>query len=177
MLLAGCPILSRFLRKGGFRSEIQSALNLPHRPEQLFLLRRREPFQHGRDLLTRPSVERSKDFLALSGERKKNPPPVGRTRRRLNQSLLFEALQHAAQVSPIQPEFLAKLDAGDPLAMRQLIQHANFSQRKLAVQQMFLQNTDLASVEAIEAANGLDRVVRIWSKEGSRRGRHTESIS
>jgi hypothetical protein len=45
------------------------------------------------------------------------------------------------------------------LAMGQFVQNANFGERKLALQQAFVQDADVAGVEAIEASNSLDQGV------------------
>ncbi len=75
-------------------------------------------------------------------------------------------LQHAAQVTAIKAEFLAQLNGSNIRAMRQLIQHAYFGQRKVAMQQVFLQDSNLPGVKAIESADSMDGIVLAWDTTG-----------
>ncbi len=61
--------------------------------------------------------------------------------------------------------------------MRQLVKHPDFGQRERAAQQVFLERSNLASVEAVKAANGLDRIKlsEVWGRKGC--GCHAGSVS
>jgi len=71
-------------------------------------------------------------------------------------------LQHTAYVTTIEAQVLAKILCGVVLAMRNLVEHTDFSQREPAIEKVLLQDTDLTRVEAIEAANSLDGVGGGW---------------
>src|SRR5579863_9391896 len=59
---------------------------------------------------------------------------------------------------------MTELAGRDPVPVCQLIKKPYFGQRTLALQQMLLQHADLAGIEAVETANGLNGIV--WSGEG-----------
>jgi len=70
----------------------------------------------------------------------------------------FEVLQHAAHIAAVETEVEAEIFGGNLVAVRQLEEDSNFSQRKLAFEEVLLQNADLTGVEAVEAADELDGV-------------------
>ena len=61
----------------------------------------------------------------------------------------------AALGRAIEPEVEAEIFGSDLLAVREFIKDADFSQRELAFKEVLLQDANLASIEAVEAADEL----------------------
>ena len=75
-----------------------------------------------------------------------------------DQPLLLEAGNHAADVARIEAEFPAQVGAGDRGSVRQFVEDAHLGQGEPAVEQVFLEHTDAARVEAIEATDAFGAV-------------------
>ena len=83
---------------------------------------------------------------------------VGRTTAsRPIRPLRFEAAQDAAQIAGVEPEIAAEVGGGRRLAVGQLVEHAQLGQRERAVEVAVAERADLAGVEAVEGADGVDR--------------------
>src|SRR5579862_5153524 len=75
-----------------------------------------------------------------------------------NDSLLFETAQHAAEVAGVKAEVLAEFAGGGLIALCKFVEDAHFRQRVRTLVNAILQNADLAGVETVEAADGVDVV-------------------
>ena len=112
---------------------------------------------------SRPAVRVSSGAKArrpAGGDAKLRVAGIVRRRRALDQAALLEAAQQAAQVAGIEAEVARQLGRGGVLAVRELPQQARFGQRERGRQQAFLQHADAPRVEAVEAADRVDRGFR-----------------
>src|SRR5262249_44134324 len=102
--------------------------------------------------------------LASRGEGEMRLAPVGVGSRARDEPAPGEALEDAAQVPDVDVQGLREIDGGRRRRARRpgvavtpdLVEHAPLGQREGAVQELFLQYADLARVEAVEAADGVD---------------------
>jgi len=65
----------------------------------------------------------------------------------------------------------AQIFRGCSFAVCNFVEDSDFSERKPALEQVLLENTDLTSVEAVKAANGFDGMVR--DRKDCRRNWHS----
>src|SRR5439155_23858582 len=110
-------------------------------------------------------LERLEHSTARLGQAQPAFASVARRFRSVEKTALEEAVQHAAQVTAIQAELARQLGGGAALAVRQLVQHAYFGQRKLAVQVAVVQDADAFGVEAIEAADSIDTLLELGGNQ------------
>ena len=71
----------------------------------------------------------------------------------LDQSALFEILQHAAQIAGVEIERADNLDRGRRAALGNLVEQARLAERIGAVEIGLAQHAELPRVEAVEAAH------------------------
>ena len=67
-----------------------------------------------------------------------------------------ELREDPAQIARIEGEIAYEIAGQRPLAVRDLVEHARFGQRVLAVEQAVAQHSDLLRVEAVELADRTD---------------------
>src|SRR5438128_4197311 len=65
----------------------------------------------------------------------------------------MECEKHAAEISGIDTQFPDQFGGRGSLAMRELVQHAHFGERKRTSKESAIQDADLARVEPVEAAD------------------------
>ncbi len=73
-----------------------------------------------------------------------------------DQPTLFEIAQQAAEIAGVEIERASNVASGEPIALRQLVEHPHFAERIGAVEIGFPQDADLARIEAVEAADCCD---------------------
>jgi len=133
----------------------EQALDRLHRGDQATLRRRRQPRQHGADLLARAFIERREGGASGRGQRQQALPSVGVRRSLGEQAAPGELGQDAAQITGIERQLAGQLGRAETPAqvgvLRQLIEHARLGQRKFAGEQPLLQHADPLGVEAVEA--------------------------
>src|SRR5690348_12917552 len=79
-------------------------------------------------------------------------PRVIDRRASMHEAELREPPQQAAQVAGVETEVTCELGRGGPSAMRDLVEDATFGEGEGALEMMFVENADAASVESVEAA-------------------------
>jgi hypothetical protein len=115
---------------------------------------------------------------AFAGQAQEALPPVRRRGALVDQSLLGEVAENAAEIAGVERQVAADLARGGGLALRELVEHARFGEREGAAQQAFLQNADLLGVEAIEAAHRGDAPVVLAGGGGrTRHDRHRQAYT
>ena len=83
---------------------------------------------------------------------------------RRDEPALGEALEDAARVAAVDVQGLRKINGGrlrvagrsGVAVIPDLVEHASFGQRERAMEEFFLQHANLARVEAVEPADGVD---------------------
>src|SRR5215467_3380017 len=79
--------------------------------------------------------------------------------RAFDQTAFAKAEQDAAEISGIEAEIFADFRRDRRLAMCQLVEYAHFRKRERAVEMSFLEEADFPRIEAVEAADGLHRIL------------------
>ncbi len=131
-------------------------LNRAHCACQTAPLAAGQPAEDIADFLVRSNVERSECLTAFRRELQMTQPGVGAGRSSAYEAALFEGLEDSAEIPRVEAQSLADIRCRRPVAVRQLIQHADFGKGKWTSEQPLVQNPDLPRVEAIELSNGLD---------------------
>src|SRR5204863_9826149 len=85
-------------------------------------------------------------------------------------SAFLECTQDAAQITSVESERAAQIARGKPGAVARFVQDARLGQRERAVQEAFLEDADLARIEAVEVPDSAD--VRVEGAGG--RAAHPE---
>jgi hypothetical protein len=124
----------------------------------------REGSQQDGHLLSRQLLQRRERGLSARAEGEMRLACVGVRRRACDKPPLFEALEDAAQVAAVDIQRPCEVDsrrcrgAGHPgvAVIPDLVEHTPFGQRERAVEEFLLQHANLARVEAVEAADGID---------------------
>src|SRR5690242_16320088 len=81
------------------------------------------------------------------------PPAVGGGAGPDHEPASFEPAQDPAQVPGVEAQIAPQLGGGRPIAMRQLVQHADLRERERAAIRASPQHADLSRVEPIEPAD------------------------
>ena len=86
--------------------------------------------------------------------------PSSGARTFLQQAVLAEAAQDAAEIAVVEVEIGRERARRHLLAMRELVEHARLGEREARVHQALLQQAELARVEAGEAPHRGDALLR-----------------
>jgi hypothetical protein len=78
----------------------------------------------------------------------------------LDQALGIEPFQETAEITRIEAEFTAEIGCGHRTPMSHFVEHTGFRERKCAFEQSFVQETNMARIEAVEAPDILDLLLR-----------------
>ena len=116
--------------------------------------------EHGADLGVRAAVERRERCVALLRQSEPALTAVAGGTPARDEPAAREPREHPAEISGVDAERAAEIAGGETLVMRQLVQHARFSERKGRMQEALVEDAEPARVEAGEAADGGDAVVR-----------------
>src|SRR5205823_929036 len=100
------------------------------------------------DLRVRPRIQRLERSAARSGQREQLAPRVVRRGLALDPAASVESPQHPAQITGVDPKLAAQVGGRRSGALRELIENAHLRQRQGAVEQTFLEDADLARIEA-----------------------------
>ena len=136
-------------------------LHRRHRADDAFLLDGIEPFEHCGDLVVRTLVEWREGLAALGGDRDQALSRIVRCRLAGDEAVLGEAPQDAAEIAGVEPEVGGERSRGDRLTMCKLPEDARLGHRESGVEEMLVQQADLARVEAGEAAHGGDATLQV----------------
>ena len=93
-------------------------------------------------------------------------PGVNVRPRLQDQLATLEAAKDAAQVPGIDAELSRQLGGGRGVSMCDLVEDADFRQRKRAVEVSLPQHADVLRVEAVESADGGDGCGEAWFRPG-----------
>src|SRR6185312_4850477 len=82
------------------------------------------------------------------------PAPVGPGPLAAEQPPPLEAAKDPAEVAGIHPERRAHLAGGGSLLVSELVEHSPLGEGERALEESFVEDTDLSGVEPVEAAHG-----------------------
>ncbi len=141
------------------RPFVSNRLHRLHGLDQPVLLRRRKPLEQGGDLVVRSLVQRREGLRPAGVSAIDELPRIGLGRGALDQAALLELLQQPAEIAGVEAEIAREVGGGQAVAMRQFVEHARLGQREGAFQQPFVEQPDLAGVEAVEGPHGIDPLI------------------
>src|SRR5215212_2149833 len=128
----------------------EEPLDSTHRPDQAFLLCHSQAPQHRADVTARARVERGESLQALLRKPQETAPAVGFRGSLVDQAILLEITEKAAQVASIQSQLLAELTRRCLLTVGQLEENAYLGQGEPTLQIPFPQHADLPGPEPVE---------------------------
>src|SRR5262249_33898444 len=131
------------------------------RRKQLRLLGTAQLTQHCRDLIVGTGVDRREHLATPVGEGEDDLPPIPVRRALFDQTSLVEAAEDAAEVARIQSELSGDTGGCHRLTLRELVEHPAFGQRQRTAEEPFVQDANLAGVEATEPPDGADPLVQL----------------
>jgi hypothetical protein len=147
-------------RAGGLPTRCQQLLGRLEGGDEPHLIGGVELAQHRRHRLARAGIDCRVECLARLAERDDKPPAVMLRGPPLDQPLLFEPGENAAQIAGIKTEFGCELGRRRPLALRQFPDHPAFGQRQRAAGQPLAQDADLAGVKPAEPPDDCNPIVQ-----------------
>ena len=150
------PMLAQ--QPGGRLGCAEQGLDALHRGDQRPLRGIRKAGQQGANLLARSCIERGEGGMARLGQGQPDLAPVGRGWLARKQAVALEALEDAAEIAEIEPQFPPKFRGREVVALGEFVEHARLGQREAAGQQALLQDADDARVAAGEPPDGGDAV-------------------
>ena len=110
-----------------------------HRGNDALLLGLAHRAEHRCDLIVRPLVQRRECLAALRRDGDQALARVVRGALLREQAVFGETPQDATEIAVVEVERRGKLACGGPVAMRQLVKHTPFGERKTRVHQAFPQ--------------------------------------
>ncbi len=141
------------------RRRLQRLLDRRHRLHDRGALCGIETGEQPADLVARAALELGGGGAALGGQRQLVDAAVVFGWLARHDLAPLQALQGPAQEAGVEPEIAGQIGGGAGGAVRDLVDDARFLQREGTVQQLRLDDAELAGVEAAEAADRGDLAV------------------
>src|SRR5215469_16211783 len=123
-----------------------------------------QPLQHGRNLIVRAGVDRRERLVTAIRQNQDELPPVLLRRALFDQAALLEGTENSAEIPRIQAELGRDCRSQCRLPPCKLVKNPSLGQRQWTSEQSLVQDTDVAGIEPIEAADGVDALA--WHRIG-----------
>src|SRR5215471_1749544 len=127
-------MLADDVRRRRWSRRVKNRLDVADRRQEFLPLSRREAREHGSHFLAGPAFERIENAVALGCEGKELTAAVLAGGSGFDPAVLLKVLQHTADVTAVEAQVLAEILCGGVLTMRDFVEHADFSQRELAIE-------------------------------------------